>query len=170
MVSNWIAAGNYVKKPQKPQIKHMGEGKDWSWWLCAVYNPDLDLHLAGGYLTLKGEIVVCNMSDNVQGTTTSEALVNAIGIVLQFITEDARINKEEISIVIDNKNIVDWLLGGETTCWELRFLRNKTQSMRDVVQNVDIKFSSSYEYKNKQQWVEKAITKVEKWVEWQDIS
>ncbi|MED6198228.1 hypothetical protein PIB30_064165 [Stylosanthes scabra] len=157
------------KKSPTLRIKQVEEEDGWAWWLCAAYNSDAKSYVARGYLIIKGGIMVCSLWSKVSGTSRGEALVNAMGLVLEFVTEEARIKKKGLTLMVDNKNIVEWILGENKTCWQLlRFLRNKTHNMRDIMQNITVKFRNVYEFKGKLQWEQRALENEAQLVEWID--
>ncbi|MED6200801.1 hypothetical protein PIB30_088791 [Stylosanthes scabra] len=67
-----------------------------------------------------------------------EAAVASIEESIQFLLEECNIYEEELSIVINNKSVVDWLNGSVDTNWTTRHIRNMAINIKHIVLNISV--------------------------------
>ncbi|MED6219193.1 hypothetical protein PIB30_033608 [Stylosanthes scabra] len=81
---------------------------------------------------MRGEVVVAN-------SETMEAVISLEEIV-QFIPEECGVKEEELQIVFNNRNIIDWLNDKEGTSWEMRNVRNMTLNVGHLTLNIGVRY------------------------------
>ncbi|MED6184042.1 hypothetical protein PIB30_043546 [Stylosanthes scabra] len=62
---------------------------------------------------------------------------------MQFMLEELNANEEDITVVIDRKDIVGWLKNIEDTNWQLRFLRNKVKNVANLFMHCSVVFKQN---------------------------
>ncbi|MED6192006.1 hypothetical protein PIB30_006152 [Stylosanthes scabra] len=65
-------------------------------------------------------------------------MVESLKEVIQFLLEEAGVKEEDLTIIIEDKSIVNWLNGENKTGWETRNLRNKASAARHLVKNMKV--------------------------------
>ncbi|MED6199466.1 hypothetical protein PIB30_076186 [Stylosanthes scabra] len=140
LVKTW-----YVEKIRGPKLSgrisdRCGEKKPYP-WQCSYYKAEDDKYIIGD----EGGMVKCWMGEEVRGGTHGEAYLQDLESVIQFLLDDMNVESENINLVSNRKDIIDWIHGIEDTNWESRFLRNKTNNLMQVFNGVQLIFDSSPE-------------------------
>ncbi|MED6183899.1 hypothetical protein PIB30_042213 [Stylosanthes scabra] len=86
-----------------------------TWWQCVVYKPEMQIFMVGGYLYLGDGRVLCLMSDIVDKKIKGEANIRGAADAVQFLIEEVEVREEEVMIILDYKDLVDWIQGKEST-------------------------------------------------------
>ncbi|MED6120174.1 hypothetical protein PIB30_018573 [Stylosanthes scabra] len=81
--------------------------------------------MVGGYVTQRDGEVKCWFGEAVWVMAQGEEYIEGLEAGLQFMLEEVNAMVEDITVIIDRKDIVGWLKNVDDTIWELIFIRNK---------------------------------------------
>ncbi|MED6218078.1 hypothetical protein PIB30_023613 [Stylosanthes scabra] len=113
--------------------------------------------MVGGFLMLQDDTVACQMGEEVDEKTKLEATIRGLEEVVQFLIEEVEIREEEITIVVKNKEIVEWIKGKDDTDWSQRFVRNRARNVQHLFDVIKL------EHRTKRTLKEKVVCIVTKW-------
>ncbi|MED6182836.1 hypothetical protein PIB30_032509 [Stylosanthes scabra] len=91
--------------------------------------------------------VICLMSDIVDEKTEGEVNIRGAADAVQFLIEEVEVREEEVMMILDNKDLVDWIQGKESTDWNLTFLRNSARNMKQLFDIMELKFKAKRAFK-----------------------
>ncbi|MED6165726.1 hypothetical protein PIB30_102321, partial [Stylosanthes scabra] len=74
----------------------------------------------GGYFTDECGAVKCWMGEKVSGKCHGEVYLQGLELAVQFLLEILNIENENMILVSNRKDIVEWLSGKEEAGWETR--------------------------------------------------
>ncbi|MED6171769.1 hypothetical protein PIB30_043827 [Stylosanthes scabra] len=121
-----------------------------------------------GYFTDEVGAVKCWMGEEWKGETQDEVHVAELESAVQFLLEDMNMSIEDIVMVSNRKDVVDWLQGQVTTCWETRFLRNKLMNFKLQFPEVEVIYKQENEFVSRARWEVLAKEYRNRWIKWED--
>ncbi|MED6162098.1 hypothetical protein PIB30_067132 [Stylosanthes scabra] len=74
----------------------------------------------------------------VGATNDRETRIVGLNLVVQFCLEEIGVVEEDLSVMVDDKALVQWIQGKDAVAWSQRFLRNKARSMEDLFLNAKL--------------------------------
>ncbi|MED6143833.1 hypothetical protein PIB30_009644 [Stylosanthes scabra] len=90
----------------------------------------------------------------INSSSETEAYLNGVELSIQFLIEEANVMEGEITIILYNKEMVEWLNGKVDTNWSSRFVRNKVIKLRSDFSGIKFKFLQVKEFKKKETWTQ----------------
>ncbi|MED6111423.1 hypothetical protein PIB30_052165 [Stylosanthes scabra] len=144
------------KEKRNNMVQTVREERIPLWWQCCYCIVEEDKYIIGGYFTDEWGVVKCWMGEEWRGGSQGEAYLAGIKSAVQFLLEDMNMKIESIILVSNRKDIIDWVRGKETTCWDTRFLRNKSMNLKEMLLEVQLLFKNDKEFGAKSRWEELA--------------
>ncbi|MED6157660.1 hypothetical protein PIB30_025280 [Stylosanthes scabra] len=93
--------------------------------------------------------------------------IEDVHLVGSYVTREVNATNEEITVVVDRKDIALWLRGGEVTSWQNRFLRNKIANLADLFQECGVEFRQKRDFRVREQWDTRAKGRDQPWCHWE---
>ncbi|MED6182377.1 hypothetical protein PIB30_027874 [Stylosanthes scabra] len=110
------------------------------WWQCCAPKAVANMYIVGGYYTnVRGE-VTCWMGEEIIANSDREAYLIGLENGVQFLLEEMNMQNENIILVSNRKDLVDWIKGKEEANWGIAFLRNKTRNRAHVFYGLQVIF------------------------------
>ncbi|MED6216986.1 hypothetical protein PIB30_013200 [Stylosanthes scabra] len=122
------------------------------------------MFMVGGYLCFENGRVVCLMGDIADEKTEKESNIRGAADAIQFLIEEVEVREEEVMMILDNKDLVDWIQGKESTDWNLTFLRNRARNMKQLFDIMELKFKANRTFKAREYWLQIANNNNERWI------
>ncbi|MED6217180.1 hypothetical protein PIB30_015298 [Stylosanthes scabra] len=138
------------------------------WWVCIGNIGQLNRFLIGGYLSKVGIGVTCYKGEVTEAKNERDAMMKSIIIGVQFCLEEAYVKEEELCIVVNDKSLVQWILGKDKTSWEHRFERNKARGLQHLFLDSKAAFKESKKFRYKERWTEFTVQNQDDWLYWQE--
>ncbi|MED6180740.1 hypothetical protein PIB30_013118 [Stylosanthes scabra] len=138
-----------------------------TWWNCYYSDCMANKYTIGGYLEIGSGKIMCWMGEDIEKGHDGDLHLKGPENAIQFLLEEANLDNEDIKIVSIRRDIVDWINGKDDTCWDQRFLRNKTKNMSKIFVGVEVVHKEVKEFKVREQWEEHAKSKAGRWVYWE---
>ncbi|MED6191612.1 hypothetical protein PIB30_001891 [Stylosanthes scabra] len=132
-----------------------------------IRGQDIDKYVVGGVITNGGDVVRCWFGEQIDVADWGEEFVKGLEISLQFMLEEMNAIEEEITMVIDRKDIVEWLKGESKTNWDCRFLRNKILNVTHLLKNINVVYMQPKEFRVRRQWESRAQACDQFWSHWE---
>ncbi|MED6197282.1 hypothetical protein PIB30_055254 [Stylosanthes scabra] len=87
------------------------------------------------------------MGERFNEPTDGDAVITGLFEVVQFVIEEIEAREEEFRIIIDHKEIVEWILGKEETDWSRTFVRNKARNLAHLFDIIKLDYKANDSYK-----------------------
>ncbi|MED6144066.1 hypothetical protein PIB30_012153 [Stylosanthes scabra] len=137
-----------------------------TWWHCCYYDTVGNKYIVGGYYTdVLGDTVVF-IGEECLFTSKGEATIYGLECALQFMLEELNDRSENLVLISNRKDVVNWINGKQDTGWDHIFLRNKVTNKRQVFDEVKVMFKQDNEFIAKGQWEELAKDNLGRWIRW----
>ncbi|MED6107464.1 hypothetical protein PIB30_014315 [Stylosanthes scabra] len=125
----------------------------WKCWLgLQSMEEETNRFAIGSYLMDAEEEIKAWMGEEAKGRSLGEASIEGLESVVQFLLEDLNGSFENVILVTNKMDIVSWINNGQETCWDNRFLRNKSIYKKHVFEDVQVIYRCDRDFKAKEHW------------------
>ncbi|MED6221631.1 hypothetical protein PIB30_056684 [Stylosanthes scabra] len=98
---------------------------------------------------------------------TRWAKLETVESAMQFCLETVAVKEEDLCIVLDDKMLVNWIMGEKEVAWDQTFIRNRAKALETLFLNASVMFKKTKEFKRRLEWEAMSRSKDEAWVSWQ---
>ncbi|MED6163721.1 hypothetical protein PIB30_082730 [Stylosanthes scabra] len=130
-------------------------------------SDEIQKYKVGGYVTLEEREIKCWFGEVIRVKEQGEKYIEGLEIGLQFMLEELNAIKDEITIVVDRKDIVRWLNNEKHTNWQLRFVRNKVMNVAKLFSGINVIFRQVNKFRTRRQWETRSQDTDECWRHWE---
>ncbi|MED6131569.1 hypothetical protein PIB30_010889 [Stylosanthes scabra] len=126
-----------------------------------------DKFVIGGYFTDELNRDGCWMGEDTVETIQGASLIDGLESAIQFMLEDMNLDYWNATLISSRKDIVTWAQNNDKTCWDSRFIRNKTKNLKREFKEVKLMYQQETDFILKDKWIELAKDGDERWVKWE---
>ncbi|MED6222336.1 hypothetical protein PIB30_063350 [Stylosanthes scabra] len=110
--------------------------------------------------------VVCLMGERFNKTSDGDAVIRGLSKAVQFLIEEVEAKEEELNVIIDDKEVVEWIKGKEGIDWSRRFIRNKARNLVQFFDIIKLEFRAKDKFDARNDWGQIASNNSGRWIVW----
>ncbi|MED6125651.1 hypothetical protein PIB30_070657 [Stylosanthes scabra] len=128
--------------------------------------PEYGMYNIGSYMTMLDGNVVCLMSERFNETSDGDAVIRGLSEAIQFIIEEVEAREEELKVIIDDNEVVEWIKGKEGTDWSRRFIRNKARNLVRLFDIIKLECRVKDKFDARNDWGQISSSNNKRWIVW----